>query len=198
MLSAPLPANETERQQALESLDVLDTPADPYLDALTRLARDLFGVKTALISLIDNERQWFKSRQGLEVAETPRAVSFCAHAILQDTPLVVEDGIEAGQTYMVQVQLDGYEAWSSQYEARAGAPVSQIAVLVPIRVDVTVRTEPAGGQVWVDGVDHGTSPVTLQRLPVGRELRLRAQVEGREVRETRPVPTEGGEIVLSP
>ncbi|QFT20664.1 Response regulator PleD [Pseudomonas sp. THAF187a] len=91
MLSAPLPANEAERQQALESLDVLDTPADPYLDALTRLARDLFGVKTALISLIDNERQWFKSRQGLEVAETPRTVSFCAHAILQDTPLVVED-----------------------------------------------------------------------------------------------------------
>ncbi|MGG2395725.1 sensor domain-containing diguanylate cyclase [Pseudomonas sp. SH1-B] len=91
MLSAPLPENEAERQQALESLEILDTPADPYLDALTRLARDLFGVKTALISLIDNERQWFKSRQGLDVAETPRSVSFCGHAILQSEPLVVED-----------------------------------------------------------------------------------------------------------
>ncbi len=136
----------------------------------------------------------------LEVRSVPPGarVFFGGEQRTGTTPLVVEDGIEAGQTYMVQVQLDGYEAWSSQYEARAGAPVSQIAVLVPIRVDVTVRTEPAGGQVWVDGVDHGTSPVTLQRLPVGRELRLRAQVEGREVRETRPVPTEGGEIVLSP
>lgn len=91
MLSAPLPANEAERQQALESLEILDTPADPYLDALTRLARDLFGVKTALISLIDNDRQWFKSRQGLDVTETPRSVSFCGHAILQSEPMVVED-----------------------------------------------------------------------------------------------------------
>jgi putative membrane protein len=74
MLSVPLPVNETQRQQALDSLELLDTPADPYLDALTRLAHDLFGVRTALITLVDRDRQWFKSRQGLDVAETPRSL----------------------------------------------------------------------------------------------------------------------------
>lgn len=84
MLSAELPHNEVQRQQALERQDLLDSPADPYLDTLTRIARELFAVKTVLISLIDNDRQWFMSRQGLELAETPRCISFCAHAILQD------------------------------------------------------------------------------------------------------------------
>ncbi|WGL61965.1 sensor domain-containing diguanylate cyclase [Pseudomonas sp. CW003PS] len=91
MLSAELPHNEVQRQQALERQDLLDTPADPYLDTLTRIARELFAVKTVLISLIDNDRQWFMSRQGLELAETPRCISFCAHAILQDDALVIED-----------------------------------------------------------------------------------------------------------
>lgn len=91
MLSAELPHNEVQRQQALERQDLLDTPADPYLDTLTRITLELFEVKTVLISLIDNDRQWFMSRQGLELAETPRCISFCAHAILQDDALVIED-----------------------------------------------------------------------------------------------------------
>jgi diguanylate cyclase (GGDEF)-like protein len=91
MPSVELAANEAQRQQALERQELLDTPADPYLDTLTRLARELFEVKIVAISLIDNDRQWFKSRQGLELAETPRAVSFCSCAILQDSVLLVED-----------------------------------------------------------------------------------------------------------
>ncbi|WP_296234142.1 sensor domain-containing diguanylate cyclase [uncultured Pseudomonas sp.] len=91
MLSVPLPANETERQQALDRLELLDTPADPYLDTLTRLAHDLFNVKMALVTLVDRDRQWFKSRQGLDAAETPRSLSYCSRAILSDEPLIVED-----------------------------------------------------------------------------------------------------------
>jgi len=91
MLNVPLPANEAERQQALDRLELLDTPADPYLDTLTRLAHDLFQVKTALVTLVDRDRQWFKSRQGLDVAETPRSLSYCSHAVMQDEPLIVED-----------------------------------------------------------------------------------------------------------
>lgn len=91
MLSVPVPANEAERQAALDRLEVLDTPADPCLDAITRLARELFGVKTALISLVDRERQWFKSRQGLDVAETSRDISYCSYAVLADMPLLIED-----------------------------------------------------------------------------------------------------------
>ena len=91
MLSVPLPASETERQQALDRLELLDTPADPYLDTLTRLAHDLFQVKMALVTLVDRDRQWFKSRQGLDVAETPRSLSYCSYAVMQDEPLIVED-----------------------------------------------------------------------------------------------------------
>lgn len=91
MLSVPVPSNEAERQQALDRLELLDTPADPYLDTLTRLAHDLFQVKMALITLVDRDRQWFKSRQGLDAAETPRSLSYCSQAVLYDEPLIVED-----------------------------------------------------------------------------------------------------------
>lgn len=93
MLSAELPANEAERQQALDRQNLVDTPADPYLDTLTRLARELFGVKMVLVSLVDKDRQWFKSRQGLEVPETPRSISFCGHAVALGDALVVEDSL---------------------------------------------------------------------------------------------------------
>ncbi len=94
MLNVPVPPNEDERQQALDRMDLLDTPGDPYLDTLTRLARDLFQVKIALVTLVDRDRQWFKSRQGLDAAETPRSHSYCSHAVLLDAPLVVEDSQE--------------------------------------------------------------------------------------------------------
>ncbi|MBH3341962.1 sensor domain-containing diguanylate cyclase [Pseudomonas mendocina] len=91
MLSVPIPPNEAERQEALDRMELLDTPADPYLDALTRLARDLFQVRMALVSLVDRDRQWFKSRQGLDAAETPRSLSYCSQAVLRNEPLIVED-----------------------------------------------------------------------------------------------------------
>ena len=72
---------ELARLAELEALGVLDTPAEPAYDDLTRLAATLFDAPIALISLIDSERQWFKARVGLEVAQTPREHAFCAHAI---------------------------------------------------------------------------------------------------------------------
>ena len=91
MLPAPCPLDEPKRQQALDDLDLLDTPAELYLDTLVRLTRELFEVETVLISLVDRDRQWFKARIGLEVAETPRDISFCGHAVAARSPLVVED-----------------------------------------------------------------------------------------------------------
>lgn len=88
------PFDETRRQMALDELEVLDTPADPHLDTLVRLARECFGVGAVLISLIDHDRQWFKARTGLALSETSRQVSFCSHAIVQDDMLVVEDALE--------------------------------------------------------------------------------------------------------
>src|SRR5206468_7148574 len=70
---------------------VLDTPAEERFDRFTRIAAAAFGVPIALVSLIDAERQWFKSRVGLDLCETARSLAFCSHAIALDDMLVVED-----------------------------------------------------------------------------------------------------------
>jgi len=91
MHSAPLPPDEPQRSALLDSLNLLDTAPEPVFDRVTRLAARLLGVPIALFSLVDTDRQWFKSRVGLDIAETPRDQAFCAHAILGSAPLVVED-----------------------------------------------------------------------------------------------------------
>ena len=91
MLPAPIPDNEFARLASLRRMQLLSTPDEAAFDRVTRTAQRLFDVPVALVSLIDAERQWFKSCIGLPVRETPRAVSFCGHAILDDELLVVED-----------------------------------------------------------------------------------------------------------
>ena len=75
----------------LRALRVLDTPSEPGFDRLTRLAQHIMGVPIALVSLIDADRQWFKSKQGLEAPQTPRSVSFCGHAINAPQTFVIPD-----------------------------------------------------------------------------------------------------------
>ena len=91
MPAAPLPSNEQDRIAALHQLGILDTPPEERFDRITRLAARLFGVDIALVTLVDVNRQWFKSCVGLDDSETPRAESFCAHAILSDNALVIPD-----------------------------------------------------------------------------------------------------------
>jgi PAS domain S-box-containing protein len=82
---------EQSRLQLLADLEVLDTPPDPVLDGLVRCASRLLGYPIALVSLVDEHRQWFKARHGLPASETSREASFCAHAILGDTLFEVPD-----------------------------------------------------------------------------------------------------------
>jgi PAS domain S-box-containing protein len=92
MPAAPLPADEDLRLARLRALGVLDTPPEPLFDALARLAASIAGTPIALVSLVDAERQWFKANVGLPGAgETPRALAFCAHAILGADLLEVPD-----------------------------------------------------------------------------------------------------------
>ncbi|ANG63743.1 hypothetical protein A8C75_15500 [Marinobacterium aestuarii] len=91
MQAPDIPDNEAQRLAALQRLYILDTSAEERFDRLTRLAKALFQVPIALVSLVDADRQWFKSRQGLDACETPRNISFCGHAILQDGVFHVPD-----------------------------------------------------------------------------------------------------------
>lgn len=86
-----IPDDEIRRLQLLGELAILDTGPEEGFDALTRLAADITGCRIALVTLVDEHRQWFKSRQGIELAETPRDISFCGHAVLLTQPMVVTD-----------------------------------------------------------------------------------------------------------
>jgi len=92
-MSHPYPSDESARQAALDALGVLDTPAEARFDRFTRLAALTFRVPTALVSLVDADRQWFKSRCGLDVAQTPRSMAFCSHAVARQDTFVIEDAL---------------------------------------------------------------------------------------------------------
>ena len=91
MIKAEISPDEHSRLQTLRSLHILDTRPEECFDRVTRMAKRLLNVPIALVSLVDENRQWFKSIQGLDVTETPRDVSFCAHAILGKSTLVIPD-----------------------------------------------------------------------------------------------------------
>jgi diguanylate cyclase (GGDEF)-like protein len=94
MIKPPLPHNERQRLATLRSLRLLDTPPEERFDRITRIARRLFDVPIVVITLVDSDRQWFKSKQGLNTCETGRDVSFCGHTILQEHTLVVPDALQ--------------------------------------------------------------------------------------------------------
>ena len=94
MKKPDIPQDEGVRLKALRSLDVLDTPSEERFDRLTRLAKRMFDVPIALVSLVDENRQWFKSCIGLNVSETPRDISFCGHAILDNEIFIIPDAIK--------------------------------------------------------------------------------------------------------
>jgi EAL domain-containing protein (putative c-di-GMP-specific phosphodiesterase class I)/GGDEF domain-containing protein len=96
-MDAPsIPADEAARLQELRSYGVLDTDADPHFDDISELARRIAGTEIGIVSLVDENRQWFKSCVGAPLGqqETPRQVSFCGHTILQRDPLVINDALQ--------------------------------------------------------------------------------------------------------
>ena len=93
-MEKPIPKNEAARLKALQSYNILDTLPEERFDRLTRIASSIFNTPIALISLIDKNRQWFKSRIGLPAKETHRDISFCQHAIMNTVPFVVNDAVK--------------------------------------------------------------------------------------------------------
>lgn len=85
---------EATRLAALQRYNILDTAPEESFDRITRLAKTVLGTPMVMVSLVDADRQWFKSRQGTDVTETPRSISFCTHTIKTDEPLIVPDALE--------------------------------------------------------------------------------------------------------
>lgn len=161
MLEPALPPDESARLQALYRYDVLDTPAEEVFDRITRVAGALADVPMCLISLIDIDRQWFKSRVGIDATETPRRISFCAHALLGEGPLVVPDALKD--------------------ERFAGNPAvtGPLGVRFYLGIPLEVPEGPKIGTLCViDSKPRELSEITRQRLHdlammVVRELELR-------------------------
>src|SRR3954467_10478404 len=92
-MRAPIPENEAARLETLRQYEILDTDPEESFNDLTRLAAYICDTPIALITLIDEHRQWFKARFGVRQRETHRDISFCAYAILQDGPFIVPDAL---------------------------------------------------------------------------------------------------------
>ncbi len=90
-MNAPIPNNDAERLAALKEYRILDTGTERSYDDITALAAHICQVPISMISLVDGSRQWFKSKVGMTLQQTPREVAFCAHTILQHKPLVIRD-----------------------------------------------------------------------------------------------------------
>ncbi|KGK56085.1 histidine kinase [Xanthomonas cannabis pv. phaseoli] len=119
VLGARAPANEDERVAALHAYQLLDTPAEQPYDALTANAAAVCRTPMALISLVDTQRQWFKSRIGMQPAETPRTLSFCAHAILEPDQLMEVSDTHLDARFVDNALVTG----KPQIRFYAGAPL---------------------------------------------------------------------------
>lgn len=91
MQEAKIPPNEQQRLAHLQNLNILDTPSEERFDRITRILCRVLDVPVAAISLIDENRQWFKSIRGVDITETPRCIAFCAHTILEERTLIIPD-----------------------------------------------------------------------------------------------------------
>lgn len=110
MIEPAIPKNEKERLAALHRLSILNTVPEERFDRVTRLLRKIFDLPMATVTLVDEDRQWFKSADGLgEACETDRGISFCGHTILSEEPLIVNDALadERFRGNPLVVDIDG-------------------------------------------------------------------------------------------
>ncbi len=186
MPPAPLPSNENDRLDELSSYDVLDTPSDEALDQLTRLASHICGTPIALISLVDEKRQWFKSRVGLDAAETPRELAFCAHTILGDDVLVVNNAThDCRFSENPLVVGDPYIRFyaGAPLKRKAGLALGSLCVIDRVPRDLTPFQIEALKALSAAVMSHLETRRALATLRAEADARARAQADHSEVAE---------------
>ena len=171
MKQPPIPPDEGQRLDALRRLHLLDSPREERFDRITRLAKRALGTEVAMISLIDEARQWFKSVQGIAATETTRDVSFCGHAIVDDHALVIADATKDGRFADNPLVVGG-----PQIRLYAGQPLHSPD---GFRIGTLCVVDPAPRQL--DAEDLGL----LRDLAVLVENELRLENLGESERELR-------------
>ncbi|MBF7141634.1 MULTISPECIES: diguanylate cyclase domain-containing protein [Pseudomonas] len=194
MLTALLPSNETARLRMLHSLALLDTPPEECFDRATRVLAQLLRVPIAMVSLVDGDRQWFKSKVGLEVCETSRDVAFCAHALASPEMMLVEDAL-ADERFVDNPLVTG----EPHVRFYAGVPLTSDDGLVLgalCAVDTKPRTLSEGERAAMVDLARMVERDLLQRsvacdirLVNAHERQARAVVEARFLTVFQQAPT---------
>ncbi len=180
MSAPPVLPDEADRLRLLASCRVLDTAPEPEFDDIARIAASVCGTPVALVTLVDDSRQWFKARVGLEVSETPRQLSFCAHALGGDDPLVVPDARTDARFAANPFVVD--------------SPGVRFYAGIPIRLDAGSAV---GTLCVLDYEPRELTPAQLESLEglanhVGRELALRSELLRSRAASMPPVPRRLG------
>lgn len=132
MLNAPIPEFEEERLRAVQGLNILDTPPDKRFDHLTKKATERFKVPISTISIVDKDREWYKSCQGLDTKSGPRSISFCGHALLSEDILILEDTLDdprfADNPMVIGPPYIRFYAGKSLYDRKSNLPVGVLCI----------------------------------------------------------------------
>jgi len=132
MQKAPVPINDEARICAVEGLNLLDTASEERFDCITREAIKRFSVPISTITLVDKDREWFKSAQGLQVKEGPRDISFCGHALMSQVILIIEDTLAdprfADNPMVIGEPYIRFYAGKSLYDYKINLPVGVFCI----------------------------------------------------------------------